>query len=698
MIKDLRRSCEFDLDSSIFSSVLILAFGTISLISLIGFPKPEYDYFLICGLGLLLVNFSVVFKAFFRFRELPGIDAVITVVLLFFALAISNLTDVVSSIFVFILATVGYVCFCYVLWRSKWSLGKLFVWIVIPGLLSLWVAGFQYGSTFHHPLYLEKITLGVINHDQIYHTSITEIIRTYFVPSTGLQGTPYVPYHFGSHIVMAMFSNLLDVSALASYNILFPVIILPLYFRVALFVVKDLVRAIFRKEEVVSDWLFWMSFIGLTISFIPNDFASEKWAIWDSWIISESYLFSLIFLFFTISLTIAITSESSRKRQILFSVLLAIVLLLMGLSKISVITVCAGAGLFMIARTGRWRTIWGLAMAFIVVAITVLAMKVATRHSLTSLSLDPLHFIKEWVPQSTRFFFIPVFYFSLIVYALVRIKEQGVRTMSELTSAIRLKQFIDVEFLVVSALIGIAPALIFPIENGSGWYFMDIQARLALVFLAAFILYKRSQDVSGLTMAAKPAILSFFARYALISIIVILLVINNVFSRLEDLVNVNLKLRLSMIQLDSKQSKYYGDYTDIYKYIQGDRNQIGEKLTEIVYLPGKVLHNSEKFNYYKWLSDTCSTIENKKDYYFTMQNDSSFFATAHRLDWAAPFIVPSLTGIALTNGVPPTTKDFYQYGYVSYKGPKIDSTQCSASLGKQILLLEPFRKSIVPCK
>jgi hypothetical protein len=697
MIRDSRRSCEFDLDSSIFSSALILAFGAISLISLIGFPKPEYDYFLICGLGLLLVNFSVVLKAFFSFRESPGIDAVITVLLLFFVLIMSFLQGVVSSIAGFMLASMGYVCFGYVLWRSERSLGKLFLWIVIPGLLALWVAGFQYGSTFHHPLYLEKITLGVINHDQIYHTSVTEIIRTYLVPSTGLQGTPYLWYHFGSHILMAMFSDLLDLSALASYNILFPVIIIPLYFRVALFAVKDLARVTFRTEKVVSDWLFWVLFITLTISVIPNEFASEKWAIWDSWIISESYLFSLIFLLLAISLTIAIASESSGTRQILFSVLLAIVLLVMGLSKISVIIVGAGAGLFMIARTGRWRTVWGLAMVFIIVAIVAFSMKFTTRHSLTSQSFVPLHFIKEWVPQSTRVFFFPVFYFSLLVYAVVRVKEHGVRTASELANAIRLKQFVDIEFLVVSALVGIAPALAFPIDGGSAWYFMDIQARVALVFLAAFILYKRSQDVSSLGTTGKPALSTFFKRYALLCIIAILLVLNNVFSRIEDLVNVNLKLRLSMIQMDTKQSKYYGDYADIYKYFQGDRSQIGEKLTEIVHLPGKIVHASEKFNYYKWLADTCAIMKDKKQYYFTLRNDSSFFVTAHRLEWAAPFIVPSLTGIALTNGRPASTKNFDQYGYFSYIGLKIDSTQCNPSLGKQILLLEPYRKGIVPC-
>lgn len=700
MFKGLNRSCEFDVDSSIFSSVLIFAFGTISLVSLIGFPKPEYDYFLICGVGLLLVNFSVVFKGILEMRESPGVDAVVTVILLLSLSFISFLPALISSVAAFILASVGYVCFGVLLWNSDWRLSKLFVWVLIPGLLSVWVAGFQYGSTFPHPLYLEKITLGVINHDQIFHTSITEMIRTYLVPSTGLHGTPYLPYHFGSHILMAMFSNLLDISALTSYNILFPVIIVPLYFRVALFVVRDLVHAIFQKQEVVSDWLFWMLFITLTISIIPNDFASEKWAIWDSWIISESYLLSLIFLFLAISLTIAITNESSGKKQIMFSVLLAAVLLLSGLSKISAIVVAATGGLFMIARTGRWRSSWGLAMALMVVVILLITIKVATRHSITSQTFVPLHFIKEWVPQSTRVFFIPVFYFCLIVYALLRIKEQRVRTIAELGNAFRLKQFVDVEFLIISALVGIAPALVFPIEGGSGWYFMDIQARLALVFLAAFILHKRSQEVSTLSSTQKPTInmFSFFSRYALLSTVAVLLVLNNVFSKLEDLVNVNLKLRLSMIQLDTKQSKFYGEYADIYKYIQGDRNQIGGKVAEIMYLPGKIVHESEKYNYYKWLSDTCAKIANKNQYHIAVKNDSSFFANAHRLNWAAPFIVPSLTGMALTNGLSAAPPDFKLYGYAAYESVRQDTAWCDNPFKKDILVLEPYKTVIGHCK
>lgn len=698
MIKDLRRSDVFDLDASIFSSTLIIAFAGISLVSLAGFPKPEYDYYLICGLGLLLVNFSVVFKAFFNVKESPGIDAVITVTLLFLSLTTSLLPDWISSIFAFMLASVGYLCLSYVLWRSQWRFNKLWIWIITPILLSIWVAGFQYGSTFHHPLYMEKITLGVINHDQIYHTSITEIIRTYLVPSTGLNGTPYLSYHFGSHILMALFSNLLDVSALASYNVLFPVVIIALYFRVALFVIKDLAVVIFRMDEVVSDWLFWMLFIALTISVIPNDFAYERWAIWDSWIVSESYLFSLIFLLFSISLTIAIIKERSRRRQIIFSFVLMSLLFLTGLSKISVIIVGAGAGFYTIVRSGHWRSIWGVAVVLITFGIVLLIMKIATRHSISSQTFVPLHFIKEWIPQSTRVFFIPVFYFCLLVYAIVRVKEKGIRTMSELKKALQSKQFIDIEFLLVSALVGLAPALAFPIEGGSGWYFMDIQGRLALVFLGAFILYKRSRKISNFGSPKEPALSSISVQYALLSMVAIVLVLNNVFSKLEDLFNVNLKLRLSMIQLDTKESKYHGDYSDIYKYIQGDRDQVREKLSEIIYLPGKIVHNSERFTYYKWLADTCAQIENKKDYYISLRNDSVYFANAHKLNWAAPFIVPSLTGMALTNGLSAAPPDFQLYGYASYKNVPIEPTFCNQSHKKQIIIIDPYTKSMEPCK
>jgi hypothetical protein len=688
MIKDLPRSSAFDLDSSIFSSALVIGSGAISIISLIGFPKAEYDFFLICGLALLLINFSLVFKAIFHIKETIGIDAVLTTLLFFFILLISLLPQVLSLIFVFVLALIGYLSLLYALFKSRWSISKFFIWIIFPGLLIIWVAGFVY-SFFHHPLYLEKLSLGIISHDQFFHASIAEMFRTYLIPSTGLAGTPYVPYHFGSHVIMAMFSKLLNINALTTYNILFPILVIPLYFRVMLCVVKDIVSLLFKKEEIVSDWIFWGLFIILSIGFIPNNLTYENWAMWDSWMISESYLFSLLFLFLAISVSLAATRPGNNKLQtILYSLLFCVVFIVMGFSKVSVLIVVLGALWYMIIRSGGLKSPVKLATGVLLFAITVLVFKMTSRHSVSSQIFYPLHFVKEWVNQSWRALFVPMFYLTLILYILLRLSNSKIIRISDLWIAIKSKQFIDIEFLLVIAILGFCPAALLLIEGGSAWYFLDIQARVAVVFLAAFILFKGS-ELRRNVLSSPIALLSVF--------IALIFVLNNVFSKFEDLVNLNLKLRLTMIQQDPKQGKYFGEYADIYKYLSGDLKQVGEKIEEIAYLPGKIVYENPRFNYYRWLSDTCSRIKDKDQYYIALEKPASFFKDAHRLDWVAAFTLPAITGMALTNGLPASTKDFELYGYASYRGVPLDSLACNKSFRKEILILKPYTKSMVPC-
>jgi len=702
MIKNLPRSSAFDLDSSIFSSALVIGSCAISLISLIGFPKAEYEFFLICGLALLLINFSVVFKAVFNIKDAVGIDAVLTTLLLLFVLLISLLPQALSLIFIFVIALGGYFSLLFALVKSEWRISKFFIWIIFPSLLIIWVAGFVY-SFFHHPLYLEKLSLGIISHDQFFHASIAEMFRTYMIPSTGLAGTPYVPYHFGSHVIMAMFSKLLNINALKTYNILFPILVIPLYFRVMLCVVKDIVSVLFKKEDLVSDWIFWGLFIILSISFIPNNLTYENWAMWDSWMISESYLFSLLFFFLAISVSLAATRASNSKLQtILYSLLFCGIFIVMGFSKVSVLIVVLGALWYMIIRSRGLKSPMKLATGVLLFAFAVLVFKMTNRHSVSSQIFYPLHFVKEWVNQAWRALFVPMFYFTLILYILLRFSNSKITRLADLNIAIKSKQFIDIEFLLVIAILGFCPAALLLIEGGSAWYFLDIQARVAVLFLAAFILSKRSEVRNTQNNRLRTSLIRRKALSSPIALlfasIALLLVLNNVFSKFEDLVNLNLKLRLTMIQQDPKQGKYFGEYADIYKYLSGDVKQVGEKIEEIAYLPGKIVYESPRFNYYKWLSDTCSQIKDKDRYYVALEKPSSFFKDAHRLDWVAAFILPAITGMALTNGLPVSTKDFELYGYASYRGMPLDSSACNKSFGKEILLLKPHTKSMILCE
>src|SRR5207249_3920401 len=52
------------------------------------------------------------------------------------------------------------------------------------------------GTGFLSPLFQEDLIRGSANQDTLFHSSIANIFLNYKVPSTGLDGNPYLVYHY----------------------------------------------------------------------------------------------------------------------------------------------------------------------------------------------------------------------------------------------------------------------------------------------------------------------------------------------------------------------------------------------------------------------------------------------------------------------------------------------------------------------
>jgi hypothetical protein len=688
----------YDLTSSIFVSMLVLCMGLLIYVCSIGFPTSGYQVLVVCGLSLLFSNFSVVFRTLTKTDYRVGFDAALTLALFFTVLLASLLPSAVTSLLVSSLAVAGYLSLIYLLFITEGGpLRRSLIPVVLcPILMAVWILGFVHLNGVHHPLFLENISLGIINGDLLFHTTVAEMLRTYGVATTGLYETPYMSFHYGSHVVFAGLSNLLNTSALEAYSNLFPLFFLPLYFRAILFLTRDLRQTIYPAAATDrTDWVFWVSILVLNINFLPNDFL-QNWAILNSWVLSESYVISLILLFLAISIGLALLGN---RKNILMACVLSVfmlsALLVMGFSKISTIMVFAGAASYLFFRTGMWKSPV-VACSFLVLAVIVVTVYMATARLNISLAAEggfyPFHFIKTYTTPVWRSLFFLVFYSFLIIYIFLRAGYLGIKGLRELVDAIKTRKALDIEFCVVIAAVGFVPVALLSIAGGSADYFIDVQTRVVLPFILAWVLQNREQ-----TDEAAQNVGRFVRRHALAMGIALLFVANNVFSQFENLVNSNLQLRMLMLNLDKSQSVYAGQYKDVYHYLSGSVDEIGSKIKEILYLPGKIISEQPRWRYYRWLSETSSGIENKQDKLIAIDKGSGFWKDGHERPDFAPFIFTSMTGMAYSNGLPDNYKELVYYGFVVYHDMAIDTAVCRPS-GKTILVLSPYEAKLEACQ
>jgi hypothetical protein len=111
-----------------------------------------------------------------------------------------------------------------------------------------------------HPLFDEEFSLGRNDNDIYFHATLAAMIQVHGVPSTGLHGIPYIPYHYGGQVIAAGLCNLTGVHPMDFYV----VILVPLFYSLWLggiirlgIVVYDLCRspAASALDDRITSWI-----------------------------------------------------------------------------------------------------------------------------------------------------------------------------------------------------------------------------------------------------------------------------------------------------------------------------------------------------------------------------------------------------------------------------------------------------------
>ena len=404
----------------------------------------------------------------------------------------------------FALAGTASFAFLLVRWLRDSSLAHILAILAGAGVYVVWTSGVVWGRIYKSPIFLEMMAVdGVVHHDELYQTGLSNMLGTYGVAGIGHDGLSAIAYHWGSNWFFAQLANLVSIPVIVFYQMTFAITMIPLFFASVILVSLELRRQRLRhsgdvdaETEPASRVLFWAIFVAATIGVVPIT-GMDAFGVWSSnLMISESYTVGIPATLLFVATVAAWWRERGRVLRSgsaagvgdlgFLWIVVPVGLVALGHLKVSLMVLGVGALLYAILRTSlfrRWQVMVSAALS-IAAALMVWPTISAPSHQEGVALLD---FMKGFVPLDWWQFFFLFHLLWPIVYATVRLRQERISTFGELADAASARRILDVEIVTAVAIAGVLPGLILHIDGGSAFYFSDIQRWLALTMLLSVV-------------------------------------------------------------------------------------------------------------------------------------------------------------------------------------------------------------------
>ncbi|MEA2016444.1 MAG: DUF4214 domain-containing protein, partial [Actinomycetota bacterium] len=462
---------------------------------------------------------------------------------------------------------------------------------------------------------------------------------------TGLHDTVYLSYHYLSHWVFAQFSKLLEVNTLKFYEIGYPVIFLPLFFKLFLLAIKKLSC---RTGSFVRSWLFWLLMIVIFTGLFPK-FILERFFISNFIIVSESYNLSIIIALFVFLMIAFFKSRDSEGRIFLYSrysffiILLPLMIFLMGMTKSSTMVIFVIILFYLFIRYECYKEVIYNISAVLILAVTFLSLKITTQTGINTSEFELFHFFNVVIqkrnesliwPVTLIFFIILYFFWSIMFIALEKMNLK-INGSGSLIENFKKKRTVKMEVVMLLCAAGIIPGLFLKIAGGSANYFSELQKWVSIILILA--------------MAASGSFIKIDMRRItrnLTKFLVILLII--------------ILLSAIIYNCYIEFKSFYDDYSrNKEEYSNIINGGIGDELT---------LYRAELLEALMELDEL--TISQKSDslIYIPVDNEMFWSLKMYPKSLSVPLLVPAVSGIAMIYGLPDEgliyTKSF---GYSLYR-------------------------------
>ena len=689
------------IELSFFSSVICIIMSLIFFVLRFGFGDNIYESFKILGLGLFLLNFGEVVKFNFNIKDknlfISNQAFTIYSLMLIIILGVIN---IFNNIFIILISILGIISFIYILiFYFRIHILEKIVIILTSIFFSLWIAGIIWGAKHLNILFLEKILLGDFHIDQLFHCSISNMIKTYNISSTGLDGLPYLGYHIGSHWAFANISNLLNINVLTFYNKAYPIIMIPLFFKSFLNFSIILKEIIAPKRKIKFNFLFWLIlYIGF-VFFLPRDFLLKRNIAvrWDAIFRSESYLVSLILTFLFFSLIIyfwkdfKLNKNKLKSNNIIFLLIVSpISIAVIGICKISLMFLILAVALYLFFRLKLYRYIYFIISIILTFSISFFIYKNFSPQLDAGKSFFLFYFFKKFIKYPILYiifhYFTSWFYIATKFY--LKIRNDNIKVISKdfikrLFKYFKNKEFIDIEVIMVLVIIGSLPNLFLLSPGGATFYFSEFQFWFSLSLILSYILILYNNPVQKMieeknNLNKLKLFLNYNinikVKYLLIFIFLIPFMINFINNLINPFKELIIKDNFQIRNQINKEINDYNYSLDHVKDAIKSRNlkKIKEALIYVYSCKKEKMPNIKSYNVISKLIELSKLpLDEKKITFLFIPKDNieywNLFKFTNNNKDKIPFLAPAITGIAMIKGLPePEERKTIYYGYNIY--------------------------------
>ncbi len=385
------------------------------------------------------------------------------------------------------------------IWWKRRNLKTSLLFLLLVQVFSMWVGFSVYGSGYQTPLFREILLVGEPPIDTLFHVSVANMLNTHGIPSTGLDGVPFLPYHFGSHWLFMQLSRFLDMDLLLFYNIGFPIIFVPLLLGSILMFALSYRSAFTENSEsrsrLGSNYIFWIIIMVANTGFVPSKLHGGI-----SHLISESYAVGLtaVFVFSSMMMSLYKTLESenmgrSYRLGIILLITIPSMLGIVGLCKVSLMILSFILIAYLSVRLNIIDGKIRLALAAFSLLVVIMMFRITIAPGAPGLSIEPFHYLRNYVPGEWWPYFLFLELAWSWLFICFRLLEENIKTLGSLWDSIVSRRIIDVECVFVISVVGSLPGLLLAIPGGSASYFSDFQRWLSVGLILAC--YPRVRNV-----------------------------------------------------------------------------------------------------------------------------------------------------------------------------------------------------------
>lgn len=476
-------------DNSFF--IVIKVMGISSFILLIPIAFRRYSDWFSDGINKTFLNDSILpiwatliiaFSGYLSAKLFINVSLIFTAVgYLFLAIALKEFVRGTGLWNKFLLLAIA--CF-FGLWLGS----VCWMWYLKPYMLEGWASG------------TDKI-------DTLFHVAIAQMIKTYGIPTTGLDGVPFMNYHWGSHWLFAQFSNFFKLPVVVVYQLCYPAIIAPLLFRTFLSFVIEVKQqfSVQEKEGQKLNFLFWIMFLAIFIGFFKSYFAGNSWAQYSSggtgetvlMLVSESFAISLAVMFGILSIGFNYWHHkkglTTLQQMVLLLLIIPGLLAILGFVKISsLFIVCCLIGYFFFRLRMFENKLANLSLA-VMVLVTMVVFKIVFEPRENHGSFSLFYFYKFY--DISLLYFITLFFiWNHLFIAFYTIKKKLYRMpIRDLISSGKL---LPIEFALVVLIAGFLPTIFLRIQNYDALYFTEIHMWIAGALVLVYVPFYNNESMS----------------------------------------------------------------------------------------------------------------------------------------------------------------------------------------------------------